>query len=460
MLPLLAFPTQLVWDKFRPVRGFSITHAIPVWDLVSDFASINQKSAFLDIVASEFGYDAELLAEGEGETGVPGHHWVAYGTRGVLPQLIRWTPGKGNVLVTYDHGIPGFLHRGPWIIMQADREALTETIRLVSAFNAAHVEGLGRKAELSDVVAHIASIPPESHGFTRTSVLQVIDPDKPGLESCVSEIADYIHSTNLEFLTAANCAKRAKISDSMIRQGDRIIIFEPKTDAQTVLHLQSGEPLPPSASRLIHQESLADTTSLMQETLEKRWSQEFGNAGLLSAEIDLLRTATAEAKAAHDSRFETLEGLKASWTSGDIPEVYFSEQFTYPVDHDPAIPLSEPSTKGPRHDLLSIGLEFAIGEDCPVAPSADGESDILAFLATSINKEVVRQLLSEVDASYSLMRKPHMTVFKGLPVKVDRELTVCRKHMRHGLTLQYAKVSGPNGKRGVVFSRLLRHLQA
>jgi hypothetical protein len=53
-----------------------------------------------------------------------------------------------------------------------------------------------------------------------------------------------------------------------------------------------------------------------------------------------------------------------------------------------------------------------------------------------------------------------MTVFKGLPVKVDRELTVCRKHMRHGLTLQYAKVNGPNGKRGVVFSRLLRHLQS
>jgi hypothetical protein len=344
--------------------------------------------------------------------------------------------------------------------MQADGEALTEAIRLVSAFNAAHIEGLAPKAELSDVFAHIASIPPESHGFTRTSVLKVIDPDKPGLESCVSEIADYIHSTNLEFLTAANCAKRAKISDSMIRPGDRIIIFEPKTDAQTVLHLQSGEPLPPSVSRLIHQESLADTTSLMQETLEKRWSQEPGNAGLLGAEIDLLRTATAEAKAAHDSRFETLEDLKASWTSGDMPEVYFSEQFTYPVDHDPAIPLSEPSTKGPRHDLLSIGLEFAIGEDCPVAPSADGEADILAFLATSINKEVVRQLLSEVDISYTLMRKPHMTVFKGLPVKVDRELTLRRKHLRHGLTLQYAKVNGPEGKRGVVFSRLLRHVQA
>jgi hypothetical protein len=58
------------------------------------------------------------------------------------------------------------------------------------------------------------------------------------------------------------------------------------------------------------------------------------------------------------------------------------------------------------------------------------------------------------------MRKPHMTVFKGLPVKVDRELTVRRKHMRHGLILQYAKVNGPGGKRGVIFSRLLRHLQA
>jgi len=194
--------------------------------------------------------------------------------------------------------------------------------------------------------------------------------------------------------------------------------------------------------------------------MEKRWSQESGNAGLLGAEIDLLRTATAEAKAAHDSRFETLENLKASWTSGDMPDVYFSEQFTYPVDHDPAIPLSELSARGPRHDLLSIGLELAIGEDCPVAPSTDGEADIIVMLATSINKEVVRQLLSEVDASYSLMRKPHMTVFKGLPVKVDRELTACRKHMRHGLTLQYAKVNGPDGKRGIVFSRLLRHLQS
>ena len=460
MLPLLAFPTQLVWDKFRPVRGFSITHAIPEWDLVSDFASINRESAFLDIVAKEFGYDAGLLADGEGETGVSGHHWVAYGTRGALPQLIRWTPGKGNVLVTYDHGNPRLYHRGPWIILQAEREALPEVIRLIRAFDAESNEGIAPKAELLDVFAHIAGLPPESHGFSRTSVLHVIDPDKPALESCTNEIAEYIHSTSLEFLTPANCAARARIADSSVSPGDRIFVFEPKAGIQTVLHLRSGEPLPPSVSRLLHQESLTDTTSLMQETFEARLDQDFDTFEQFDSETEIWRAASAEAKAAHDARLEILAALQSSWSSGDVPEVYFSAQFKYPIDLDPSIPLSEPSSRGPRHDLLSIGLEFSIGEDCPVTPSENGEVDILAVLAVSINKEIVRQLLSEADVSYSLMRKPHMTVFKGLPVKVDRELTVRRKNLRHGLTFQYAKLNGPDGKRGVVFSRLLRHAQA
>lgn len=459
MLPLLAFPTQLVWDKFRPVRGFSITHAIPEWDLVSDLASINRESAFLDIVAKEFGYDAGLLADGEGETGVSGHHWVAYGTRGALPQLIRWTPGKGNVLVSHDHGHPSLLHQGPWIVLQADHEALPFAMRLVRALAAQSFANLHFEAKVEEIVERGVGSPHDRHGFNKVAVLYVIDPDKPVAESLTEEIGAYFHSANVEFLSPTMAAEKSRVEVTVINPGDRIFLIGAWDASPTVLHVLNEETLPPSILRVLHHESIADTTELMQLTLENRLTPDEDEMELSYQASIAWRNLSNDAKLANDERLTALTELKASWEKAHEVEVFFSEAFTYPLDQDHEMPLSDISPKGPRFDLLAMGIELAIGDEFDPAPSNAGDFDFLELLAKGMNRGIVREFLASASVRYAVLSRPHMAAFKGLPVKVEQQLIVRRKHLPYGLAFQYAKVDGPNGKRGVVFSRLRRHLE-
>lgn len=460
MLPLLAFPTQLVWDKFRPVRGFAITHATPDWYEALDSASMNRKSAFLDVVAKEFSYDAGLLAEGDGETGATGHHWVAYGVQGAVPQLIRWTPGKGNVLISHDHGHPGPLHQGPWIVLQADRDALPHAMRLVRAMAAQSVANLPFEASVEEIIGARVGDPHDHHGFSRVAVLYVIDPDKPVAESLTEEIGAYFHSADVEFLSPTMAAKKSRVDVAMINHGDRIFLFGAWDGSPTVLHVLKEEPLPPSILRVLHRESIADTAGLMQLTLENRLTRDEDEMEQSYQASMAWLNLSNDAKLANDERLTTLTELKASWEKAHEVEVFFSEEFKYPLDHDHEMPLSDISPEGPRLDLLAMGIELAIGDEFDPAPSKDGDFDFLELLAKGINRGLVREFLAGASIRYTVLSKPHMVAFKGLPVKVEQELIVRRKHLPYGLAFQYAKVDGPNGKRCVVFSRLKRYLQA
>lgn len=458
MLPLIAFPTQLVWDKFRPVRGFAFTHATPAWDESMDLSSMNRKSAFLDVVAKEFSYDAGLLAEGDGETGATGHHWVAYGVQGAVPQLIRWTPGKGNVLISHDHGHPGPFHQGPWIVLQADHDALPYALRLVRALAAQSFANLPFEASVEEIVERRVGAPHDRHGFNKVAVFYVIDPDKPVAESLTEEIGAYFHSADVEFLSPEMAAEKSGI-DATIRPGDRIFQIGAWDASPIVLHVLKEEPMPPSVLRLLHRESIADTAGLMQLTLENRLSpDEDEMERSYDASMAWLKLSN-EAKLANDERLTTLTGLMDSWTKSRQVEVFFSEAFKYPMDQDHEMPRSDISPQGPRLDLLAMGIELAIGDEFDPAPSKDGDFDFLELLAKGVNRGFVREFLAGASVRYSVLSRPHMAAFKGLPVKIEQELIVRRKHLPYGLAFQYAKVDGPNGKRCVVFSRLSRHLE-
>ena len=459
MLPLLAFPTQLVWDKFRPVRGFAITHASPAWHEDMDLSSMNRKSAFLDVAAKEFGYDASLLAEGEGETGATGHHWVSYGVQGAVPQLIRWTPGKGNVLISHDYGHPGFLHQGPWIVLQADRDALPYALRLVRALAAQSFANLPFEASVEEIVERRVGAQHDRHGFSKAAVLYVIDPDKPVSESLTKEIGDYFHSADVEFLSPAMAAEKSGVDATAISPGDRIFQIGAGDAAPTVLHVLKKEMLPPSILRVLHNESIADTAGLMQLTLENRLSPDEDEMERSYEAMVAWRNLSNEAKLANDERLTTLTGLMDSWTKSRQVEVFFSEAFKYPMDQDHEMPRSDISPQGPRLDLLAMGIELAIGDEFDPTPSKDGDFDFLELLAKGVNRGFVREFLAGASVRYAVLSRPHMAAFKGLPVKIEQELIVRRKHLPYGLAFQYAKVDGPNGKRCVVFSRLRRHLE-
>ncbi len=459
MLPLLAFPTQLVWDKFRPVRGFSLANPYDEFEILSGVEGAAKKPSFLEIVSNVFGYDAQLLADGEGETGREGHHWVAYGRPGASPQLIRWNPGAGNVLVTYDQDTIMRMHGGPWITLQADKDAIPEAMRLIKAYQANFLDSFPASGEWREIAAQLFVAPNESHGFTRTSITYVIDPDKPGEASYRDELLDYLHSTHVEFFTPGQLNATSLHPSAMLSAGDRLVTIGKHTPSPSVLHIRADEPMPPSVLRLLHQESLTDTSSMMQLTLESRLTHEYDESGVLSNDLTAWRESSGAARSANDRRMKTLADLKNSWASADAVEVFFSQEFIYPMDADPVVPLSDASPRGPRHDLLAAGIELAVGKDAEAKRPKNWEPDLIEALAYGYNSEVFGFFSQDLSIETSAIRRPHMAVFKGLPVKVEHQLTVRRKELPYGLTFQYAKMKAPDGRPAVVFSRLLRYTQ-
>ena len=115
---LQAFPTEKVLREFKAVRGLVAMGKIELPPDTAELLPLSQKnhqhdpvawkkpqinpdlSPLIRAIAERLGYDPALLAEGKGETGKPGHDWVAYSHQGTCPLLVRWQAGKGNLLLS------------------------------------------------------------------------------------------------------------------------------------------------------------------------------------------------------------------------------------------------------------------------------------------------------------------------------------------------------------------------
>ena len=109
-LPFLAFPSEKVFADFRPVRGLLIETPAPTdesdrplseFRSLADLTDLHDPRPLIEAIAHEMGYDADKLAAGEGETGIPGHSWVSYCNETWLPMLVRWQAGEAQLLLTF-----------------------------------------------------------------------------------------------------------------------------------------------------------------------------------------------------------------------------------------------------------------------------------------------------------------------------------------------------------------------
>ena len=109
-LPFLAFPSEKVLAEFRPVRGLlfetpadpkNLERPLGEFRSLKDLLDLHDPRPLIEAIAKEMGYDADLLAAGEGETGVPGHSWTSYAGEDWLPMLVRWQAGEAQLLLTF-----------------------------------------------------------------------------------------------------------------------------------------------------------------------------------------------------------------------------------------------------------------------------------------------------------------------------------------------------------------------
>lgn len=109
-MPFLAFPSEKVLAEFQPVRGLLVTAPLPGgadnrpavdFQSLADLTDLHDPRPLIAAICQEMGYDPNLVAEGEGETGVPGHFWMTYCDETWLPMLVRWQAGDAQLVLTF-----------------------------------------------------------------------------------------------------------------------------------------------------------------------------------------------------------------------------------------------------------------------------------------------------------------------------------------------------------------------
>jgi hypothetical protein len=109
-MPFLAFPSEKVLAEFQPVRGLLVTAPLPGgadnrpaadFQSLADLTDLHDPRPLIAAICQEMGYDPDLVAAGEGETGVPGHSWTSYCDETWLPMLVRWQAGEAQLILTF-----------------------------------------------------------------------------------------------------------------------------------------------------------------------------------------------------------------------------------------------------------------------------------------------------------------------------------------------------------------------
>jgi hypothetical protein len=267
-MPFLGFPSDLVLAGFRPVRGLLVETPAPArtpeqergeFESLADLLDLHDPRPLLTAIAREMGYDPDLLAAGECETGVPGHSWTTYCDESWLPMLVRWQAGDAQLVLslceTFERGGRPDLR----LTILGDAAALPILRRLAVALSPFHlsrpeicqgpVELPGRTGRLA--VPEIA--------FSRFEVGAHICGDAYGRIGATraSELADIARSCNLSGMQAEATGMRADELQLWLRPG-------------MAFTCPSDRPLAPEIIELIQRQSVGEVRRLATAAIVSR----------------------------------------------------------------------------------------------------------------------------------------------------------------------------------------------
>jgi hypothetical protein len=209
-LPFLAFPSEKVFTDFRPVRGLLVETPAPTDDSdrplrefrsLRDLIDLHDPRPLIEAIAREMGYDADLLAAGEGETGVAGHSWTAYCGETWLPMLVRWQAGDAQLVLTFveTHDRGPVVGSDLRLTILGDQAALPILRRLTVALAPFHLSKPNHaygKAEI-DGLPRTLTLPEIAFGrFATTASVWASEGGVIG-DDRMTEMADIARSCNL-----------------------------------------------------------------------------------------------------------------------------------------------------------------------------------------------------------------------------------------------------------------------
>lgn len=237
---LKAIPTEKILKEFRPARGMRFSGLIDLApeDLTvlvhSEMNRFYDRKAWLGtrlvpevtpvfrLIADKMGYDLPSLLEGKGETGKPDDSWTVYADEGKVPMLIRWTIGEAQLLLGLAVGPRHY--RGPAlnVMLLADRKALGHLGEIGEALRELEQEAVPPQAtDVPDgnVLKRVLEVGDSGSDFSIRCVMH-LDPTQPLSEARAADLAELRNSAQIiieEVGDARGFAHHLKVGEMLVQ---------------------------------------------------------------------------------------------------------------------------------------------------------------------------------------------------------------------------------------------------
>jgi len=470
---LKAIPSEKILKDLKPARGMVITTSIdvPPGDRtlllqMEEGSCIDPKAwkggkVLLDAnpivarIAAEMGYDPKLLAAGEGETGVSDHSWNVYADDEACPMVVRWDAGDARLLLCV--GLPMF---GGRVLFQNTREAYVVLLGNKAALDIMKRVGLaleGLADGLKPCEAELAvgntlrkvKIEECGHHFKFQCRIAVDSRQGPN----AVRRADYLelmHSAGL-WLDDVNKPRVRQVFRDMDLEAEPGRVRP--VDGMEISHLRDrkmrftydpDQPLSPEIRDLVHRQSVADAQSMMNFILGKSVMpdrDELHGDEYPGAEpvIDL---ELEERIQRHRRLCEEVDGFPQRQDYRRLHVRPLHEMFK---DQMPT--LGKEFLHLPRHVLRGTGADlamkgghmahswdlldllFAQFADLPKTfPPKHERRGGLTLTARIIPPTIAEQYRDHTANHHRIVpiTNPFYGIHKGLPVRIDRSLTIWR----------------------------------
>jgi len=458
-MPFLGFPSDLVLAGFRPVRGLLVETPAPdrtpeqergEFESLGDLLDLHDPRPLTAAIAHEMGYDVDLIAAGECETGVPGHSWTTYCDETWLPMLVRWEAGDAQLVLslceTFERGGRPDLR----LTVLGDAAALPILRRLAVALSPFHLCRPDHSHGPVDLSGRAGRLVLPEIAFNRFEVSTMVCGDEMGRIGAARAqgLADIARSCNLSSQRVEPTGMKTDELQLWLRPG-----------STPTLTCPADRPLSPEIIELIQRQSVGEVRRLMTEAIASRLEAraEFGRrtdnlcfgvgqqspaliaqrlhlAGLLH-EIEYL---PVDRKGLFSRPFGTYQ-LALSDTS-------IGPAFRRPEDE--VLAGTEHRTYGREAttglDLLGLGIlavEFCLKHLRAGQPPTELSEPSKAGIPVPDFGDM-RKLPGAPRARLMPIEKPTFGIHLGLPVRVDRSVVVWRSDDAQALAIDFAAVAG------------------
>lgn len=484
---LKAIPSEKILKDLKPVRGMVITtsiHLAPadrtIVQQVEEGNCTDPKAwkggkllvdavPVFERIAAEMGYDLKLLTEGEGDTGVAGHSWTTYADEGECPLVVRWEAGAARLLLCV--GMPMLTGhfsldttREAYVVLLGDKAAGDIMKRVGLA-----LEGLADGLKPCDAEIAVGNTLRKvkmeecGHHF-EYQCRMTLDASKGPNAVRQADYLELMHSVGL-WIDDVNKPRarhvfhdmdlvadpgRARLADSMelshLRDRKIRFTYEPETS------------LSPEIRELVHRQSVADARSMLDHILGKSVVPEreevFTMTGGFPGEAEpVIDMELEERKLRHRRLCEEVDGFPQRQDYSRMHVRPLTQLFG---DHMPT--LGKEFRHLPKHVLRGTGaslamkgghlastwdlLDFLFAQfaELPKHFPAKGEGrGGLSLTARVIAPSIAEQYRDQAAVNHRIVpiTNPFYGMHKGLPVRIDKSLTIWRLNDEEALAADF-----------------------